>query len=159
MLGIIDHGSRACLALRELSTRHSVDILRILFEIVAAHGVPKQLRTDNESIFTSWIFRVSLWLLGASHQRSAPHAPWQNGRIERLFLTLKQCIRAREPRAASTDIVQQTDLDLFRAWYNGVRPHQHLNGDVPAEVWAGKKLRSSKPRYFSAWEGVLTGFY
>ncbi|MDA8021129.1 MAG: hypothetical protein MPN21_27140, partial [Thermoanaerobaculia bacterium] len=49
-----------------------------------------------------------------------------------------------------------SDRDL----YNGVRPHQHLEGQiVPAEAWEQTKLRSSQGRYFSAWNGTLTGFY
>jgi hypothetical protein len=30
---------------------------------------------------------------------------------------------------------------------------------VPAEAWTGRKLRSSSPRYFTAWDGAMTGFY
>jgi transposase InsO family protein len=159
VLGVIDHGSRACLALRELTTRRSIDILPVLFDLTDTFGKPTILRTDNEPIFTSRLFRASLWLLGIRHRRSAPFAPWQNGRIERLFLTFKDRIRIWT-NAAEAAGINQTDLDLFRAWYNGVRPHQHLEGHiVPAEAWAGKKLRSSRPRYFNAWDGALTGFY
>jgi transposase InsO family protein len=159
VLGVIDHGSRACLALRELTTRRSIDILRVLLDLVDAFGRPRILRTDNEPIFTSWLFRTTLWLLGIRHRRSAPFAPWQNGRIERLFLTLKGRLRSWTGNPETIN-VQQSDLDLLRAWYNGVRPHQHLEGNiVPAEAWAGKKLRSSQGRYFSAWNGALTGFY
>ena len=89
IIGVIDHGSRACLALRTLTSRRSVDILRVVFDLVDRFGKPKILRTDNEPIFTSWLFRASLWLLGIRQQRTAPFAPWQNGRIERLFLTPK----------------------------------------------------------------------
>ena len=159
ILGVIDHGSRACLAMRLLTTRRSVDILRVLTDLVDTFGKPKILRTDNEPIFTSWLYRTALWLLGIRKRRSAPFAPWQNGRIERLFLEFKGRIRAWTHNAGAADF-GQADLDLFRAWHNGVRPHQHLEGHiVPAEAWAGKRLRSSKPRYFNAWDGALTGFY
>lgn len=61
---------------------------------------------------------------------------------------------------AGTLAIDQADLDVFRTWYNGIRPHQHLdNHFVPAEAWVGEKLRSSKPRYFNGWAGTLTGFY
>jgi transposase InsO family protein len=159
VLGVIDHGSRACLALRRLSTRRSIDILRVVFDLIDAFGKPTVLRTDNEPIFTSWLFRTSMWLLGVRHQRTAPFAPWQNGRIERLFLTLKERIQAWTREAGHVDI-EQRDLDVFRAWLNGVRPHQHLEGHVvPGEAWVGRKLRSSRPRYLNAWDGALTGFY
>ncbi len=52
------------------------------------------------------------------------------------------------------------DLAAFTPWYNFVRPHQHLDGRTPAEVWS---QRSANPNgecyYFSQWQGALTGFY
>lgn len=160
VLGVIDHGSRACLTLQELTSRRTLDILRVLLDIVDSCGKPGFLRTDNDSIFTSWLFRFALWLLGIRHQRTAPFAPWQNGRIERLFLTLKQRVARWKADFGKTLDIDQAELDLFRAWYNGVRPHQHLEREiVPAEAWAGKRLRSSRGRYFAAWGGALTGFY
>ena len=51
------------------------------------HGKPRRIRTDNEIIFTSWVFTTFLKLVGIRHQRIQTCAPWQNGRIERLFGT------------------------------------------------------------------------
>lgn len=51
-------------------------------------------------------------------------------------------------------------LGDFRAWYNHVRPHQHLGGRTPAEAWAGIDPYAQEPKavsYFSAWDGMLTG--
>jgi hypothetical protein len=51
-------------------------------------------------------------------------------------------------------------LGDFRAWYNHVRPHQHLGGRTPAEAWAGFDPYVAAPcevRYFSVWDGLLTG--
>jgi transposase InsO family protein len=56
-------------------------------------GAPKCVRTDNEAVFTSRLFRLGLHLLGIRHQRTAPFAPWQNGRIERFFGTFKERFR------------------------------------------------------------------
>lgn len=50
----------------------------------------------------------------------------------------------------------------FRTWYNFVRPHQHLGARTPAEAWAGIDPYAVAPRaasYFSAWDGMLTGYY
>jgi transposase InsO family protein len=41
-------------------------------------------------VFTSVRFRLTLWLLGIQHQRIDPHCPWQNGRVEQFFGTLKE---------------------------------------------------------------------
>jgi transposase InsO family protein len=85
VLGILDHGTRACLGLRALRSKASVVILRHLLDLVERYGRPKHLRTDNEPIFTSRLFRLGLALLGIRQQRSAPFAPWQNGRIEKIL--------------------------------------------------------------------------
>ncbi len=43
------------------------------------------------------------------------------------------------------------NLDIFRFWYNHVRPHQHLDGLTPAQHWSGKRPpRSGEASYFSA---------
>jgi hypothetical protein len=50
----------------------------------------------------------------------------------------------------------------FRHWYNVIRPHQHLHGLTPHEAWCGIDPYRSAPRAverFSAWGGLLTGFY
>ncbi|MEO1333954.1 MAG: integrase core domain-containing protein, partial [Myxococcota bacterium] len=78
-------------------------------------------------------------MLGIKHQRTLLQAPWQNGRIERFFGTLKSALKLRSDGPVDAD-----DLRSFRAWYNHVRPHQHLNGQTPAEAWEGSKKRLSQ---------------
>ncbi len=160
VLGVVDHGSRFCLALSQMRTRTSVAVLRVLLDLVERAGRPKAVRTDNEALFTTRVFRFGLLVLGIRHQRSAPFCPWQNGRIERLFGTLKQNLRPwlREKRERD-DL--KSDLDTFCTWYNFARPHQHLNGRTPAMAWNGtnlEKLPRARPRYVSAWNGRLTGY-
>ncbi|NIP27488.1 MAG: DDE-type integrase/transposase/recombinase, partial [Phycisphaerae bacterium] len=64
--------------------------LRHLLDAIERYGKPKFLRTDNETVFTSRLFRFGLWLLGIKHQRTDKGCPWMNGRVERFFGTLKQ---------------------------------------------------------------------
>jgi transposase InsO family protein len=156
ILGLLEHGSRACLALRELRSRSAISVLRALLDALERFGQPRILRTDNEPIFTSRLFRWALLFLGIRHQRTAPFAPWQNGRLERLFATFKSRIL---PWLEENGIPDQLDPDLalFRAWYNHARPHQHLDGLTPALAWAGK-APAGRPRYLSEWNGLLTGF-
>jgi len=102
---------------------------------------------------------VALWLLGIRHQRTAPHCPWQNGRIERLFGTLKEKLDR-----SAVGSFEELNLALgdFRDWYNHVRPHQHLGGSTPAEAWRGIDPYAKPPAamsYFSAWNGMLSGVY
>jgi putative transposase len=36
-------------------------------------------------------------------------------------------------------------LTRIRQWYNHKRPHDHLQGRTPAEVWAGINVFAAKP--------------
>lgn len=158
MFGIIDHGSRALLHLQAPHNKTSRTVLACLLEVIRTYGKPKVIRTDNEAIFTSRIFRRGLKLLGIRHQLTDPGCPWQNGRIERLFGTLKQKIdQWQVPNFAQLN----RDLDTFRHWYNHIRPHQNLNGKTPAEAWSGVNPYAKPPKqehWFEAWDGLLAGY-
>jgi len=158
LFGIMDHGSRALLHLQALHNKTSRTLLACLLEVIRIYGKPKVIRTDNEAIFTSKIFRLGLKQLGIRHQRTDPGCPWQNGRIERLFGTLKQKLDQWQV----PDLEQlNLDLDIFRHWYNHVRPHQNLNGKTPAEAWSGISPYTKpqkQEQWFEAWDGLLAGY-
>ncbi|MEQ1916110.1 MAG: integrase core domain-containing protein [Gallionella sp.] len=158
LLGIIDHGSRALFHLQAMHEKTSRALISCISEVARTHGKPNIVRTDNEAIFSSKVFRIGLKKLGIRHQRTTPGCPWQNGRIERLFGTLKDKL----DQWAVANIVQfNSDLNTFRHWYNHVRPHQNLNGRTPAEVWCGINPYLKPPKqeqWFEAWDGLLTGY-
>lgn len=159
ILGAVDHGTRANLALKALKTKSSIALLRVLLDVFETHGVPKIIRTDNEAVFTSRLFRLGLAFLGIRHQTTDLHSPWMNGRIERFFLTLKQ--KLNHWAVPDFDVLEQS-LAEFRFWYNHTRPHQHLYGLTPAEVWNGTniyQLHSKTKHEFEAWQGLLRGDY
>jgi transposase InsO family protein len=134
VLAIVEHASRACLCLQRLTDKCTLSVLQSLAETIRQYGRPGFLRTDNEAVFTSWRLRLVLLVLGIRPQRTDPHCPWQNGRVESLIGTLKRLL-------APWHIKDGTQLDRalthVRTWYNHLRPHQHLHGRTPAEVWAG----------------------
>jgi transposase InsO family protein len=101
---------------------------------IAQHGKPQRLRTNNEPVFNSQVFKTFLRLVGVRHENTHKHAPWQNGRMERLFGSLKPLLRQL---VIPSSAVLQAALDEFRDFYNHVRPHQNLQGLVPAEHFAG----------------------
>lgn len=119
------------------------------------YGKPKAIRTDNEAIFTSRLFRLGLWLLGIKHQKSDVGYPWQNGRIERFFGTLKEKLNR-------IDVLDFNHLNLhlqnFRLFYNHVRTHSNIDNRTPAEVWSGKGFKR-KSKFYSSWGGLLTGYW
>jgi transposase InsO family protein len=120
MLGLLDHGSRACLRLSALADKRSLIILRELITACRHFGLPRTIRVDNEACFNSRLMKTALTLLGIRLQTTDLHCPWQNGRIERFFGTLKHHL----DRIAITGQDElRTKLVEFRAWYNhGKRP-------------------------------------
>lgn len=141
-LAIVDHGSRACLRLQRLADKSSWTLLQELGQAVKRYGPPTFLRTDNEAVLVSRLFRLGLWLWGIRHQRIEPGCPWQNGRVERFIGTVKRAL-ATESIADENDV--RTALRHIRSWYNHARPHDHLQGRTPAEVWAGVDVFSTRP--------------
>ena len=159
LLGIVEHHSRACLTLSAIADKSTITLLRVILDLIEHYPKPKLIRTDNEAVFTSRLFRLGLWLLRIQHQRTEMCCPWQNGKVERFFGTLKEKLNQWE---VDSFPALNHSLTLFRCWYNHIRPHQYLDGLTPAEVWHGNtgcKRRHHKPCWFEAWDGLLTGYY
>lgn len=139
-LAILDHGSRACLRLRRLSDKSSWTVLQGLVQAVKRYGCPQFVRTDNEALLVSRLFRFGLWFLGIRQQRIDPGCPWQNGRVERFIGTVKRELRQE---ALTGDEEFDHRLTRIRQWYNHDRPHDHLQGRTPAEVWEAAVKRET----------------
>lgn len=162
MLGIIDQGSRCLLALRRVARRNAWIVLGHVCLAIGEFGKPRALRMDNEAVFKSRLLKRALRRFGIRRQYIRPHSPWQNGRIERLFGTLKPLLK----KLALADAwALDRELFEFRLFYNHVRPHQNLNGRTPQEVWhAGSDCSPlspcrERPKLVSALGGLLVGYY
>jgi hypothetical protein len=110
-------------------------VLEALFREV---GLPEAIRTDNGPPFASpapgGLSRLSIWWvrLGIRHERIQAGHPEQNGRHERLHLTLKQ--ETACPPEANLGRQQEAFL-RFQREYNQERPHQALEYRTPASVY------------------------
>ena len=100
-------------------------------------GVPQAIRTDNGVPFASahaiyGLSKLAVWWLrlGIQIERIQPGHPQQNGRHERMHLTLKR--EATKP-ASPNFLQQQARFDAFLARYNDERPHHALDMRVPAD--------------------------
>lgn len=161
-LGIIDHGSRVLGCLTTVINRCSWTLLGHLCLAIGRYGKPAKLRTDNERIFTSFVFTTFLKLAGIGHQRIQTCAPWQNGRMERLFGTLKPLLRQL---VIPSQAALQRALQEFTLFYNHVRPHQNLAGLTPAEHWNGYCTKDIAQRpatqtvLVQALDGLMVGYY
>jgi hypothetical protein len=102
-------------------------------------GLPANIRSDNGVPFASAhaLFNLSKlavwWLrLGIGIERIKPGHPQQNGRHERMHLTLKK--EATKPAVANF-LQQQARFDKFIEVFNNERPHEALDMKCPAEVY------------------------
>ncbi len=161
-LGIIDHGSRALLCLQTIVNKNSWTLLGQLCLAIGRYGKPKAVRTDNERVFTSGLFKLFFTMAGIKHQRIALHSPWQNGRIERLFGTLKPLLKQL---VIPSQAALQMALDEFRLFYNHCRTHQNLGGLTPAQAWnkvTWADLKQNPPKEISlvhALDGACVGYH
>lgn len=102
------------------------------------YGLPLAIRTDNGTPFASTglggLSRMSVWWLrlGIQLERIQPGKPQQNGRHERMHLTLKQ--ETAQPPAQNVR-AQQRRFDAFREEYNHLRPHEALHMKTPASLY------------------------
>jgi transposase InsO family protein len=143
-LTVMDAYSRfllGCVALPNTRAGGVRKAMRTLFE---TFGLPAAIRSDNGSPFASkapaGLSELSAWWLklGIRHERIEPGKPQQNGRHERMHLTLK--LETAMPPASSMR-AQQRVFDRFRLEYNERRPHEALGQRFPAEHYR----RSHRP--------------
>jgi hypothetical protein len=122
-----------------------INALSAFLRLFEERGLPQSMRTDNGLPFASPnglynLSRLSVWWLrlGIQIERIKPGHPQQNGRHERMHLTLKK-ETTRPPRANS--LQQQARFDAFVKEFNTERPHEALNMKCPGELYS----RSARP--------------
>jgi putative transposase len=139
-LTITDFASRYLLTCEALSTTQEKFAFTVFERTFKEFGLPHAIRTDNGVPFASahalyGLSKLAVWWLrlGIEIERIKPGHPEQNGRHERMHLTLKK--EATKPAAANV-LQQQARFDAFVDQYNRERPHQGLAMKVPADVYA-----------------------
>lgn len=138
-LTITDQRSRYLLACEGLESTKEAGAFEVFERTFKEFGLPAAIRTDNGVPFASphalfGLSRLSVWWLrlGISIERIKPGCPQQNGRHERMHLTLKK--EATKP-ASYNFLQQQERFDDFIEVYNNERPHQGLGGMYPGELY------------------------
>jgi Integrase core domain len=108
-------------------------------------GLPIAIRSDNGVPFASPnalfnLSKLSVWWLrlGIAIERIKPGHPQQNGRHERMHLTLKK--EATRPSGANS-LQQQHRFDAFVQEFNAERPHEALAMKCPAEFYVPSPRR------------------
>lgn len=139
-LTITDFASRYLISCEALENTRAMYAFTVFERAFKDFGLPAAIRTDNGSPFASanslfGLTRLSVWWLrlGIDLERIKPGNPQQNGRHERMHLTLKK--EATRP-AGRNFLQQQAKFDDFMHGYNFERPHQALGMKYPAELYS-----------------------
>jgi putative transposase len=138
-LTITDFASRYLLCCDALESTKEMYAFGVFERAFKEFGLPLAIRTDNGVPFASpnsffGLSKLSVWWLrlGIGIERIKPGNPQQNGRHERMHLTLKK--EATKP-AAKNFLQQQAKFDRFMQGYNHDRPHQALDMKYPGEIY------------------------
>jgi transposase InsO family protein len=138
-LTVTDHASRYLLLCEAFESTREVPVIEAFQRLFRDRGLPEAIRSDNGLPFASPnglynLSRLSVWWLrlGISIERIKPGHPQQNGRHERMHLTLKK--EATRP-AGLNSLVQQARFDAFVREFNTERPHEALAMKCPAELY------------------------
>jgi transposase InsO family protein len=144
-LTVTDQASRYLLACEAFESTREHAVLQAFHRLFAEYGLPRGIRSDNGLPFASpnGLYNLSklsvFWLrLGITIERIRPGRPQQNGRHERMHLTLKK--EATRP-PARTFLQQQARFDEFVREFNRERPHEAIGMKVPADLYSA----SSRP--------------
>lgn len=139
-LTITDLASRYLFAVEALESTKEINAFTVFERVFKENGLPAAIRTDNGVPFASPnalfnLSKLSVWWLrlGIGIERIKPGNPQQNGRHERMHLTLKN--ETTKPAGANF-LQQQARFDGFISEYNTERPHQALGQKPPAAFYA-----------------------
>ena len=137
-LTLSDACSRFLLRCEAVARGDGAHVWPVLEAAFYEYGLPRVLRSDNGPPFASvaagGLSRLAVRVIkaGVRPERIAPGQPQQNGRHERMHLTLKQA--ACTPPAPT--LAQQVErFAQFRQAYNHERPHEALGQRPPASVY------------------------
>lgn len=139
-LTVTDHASRYLLMCEALESTREELAFTAFERLFQERGLPSAIRSDNGVPFASphalfQLSRLSVWWLrlGISIERIKPGRPQQNGRHERMHLTLKK--EATRPPGTNS-LQQQARFDEFMDEFNNERPHEAIEMRCPAQCYA-----------------------
>jgi len=150
-LTLADAHSRYLLRCQALAGTDGEHVWPLLEAAFREYGLPLAMRSDNGPPFASPL-AVKLVKAGVMPERIDPGQPQQNGRLERLHLTLNQ--ETAMPPAATLRAQARRFRD-FRRIYNDIRPHEALGQTPPAEHYTASSRtysgRLRAPEYPGHW--------
>jgi transposase InsO family protein len=139
LVAFMDDHSRFIVGYGLHASQSAALVLEVLRAALASYGPPEEVLTDNGSQYVTWrgksAFTKELERRGIKQIVAAPRRPQTLGKVERFWGTLwRDCLEA----AVFLDLGDaQRRIGLFIDHYNFQRPHQGIDGLVPADRFFG----------------------
>lgn len=158
-LTLTDAHTRYLLRCQALRRTDGVHVWAVLDAAFREFGLPWRLRSDNGSPFASLgaggLSRLAVKVVkaGVVPERIAPGKPQQNGRHERMHLTL---LRDAASPPAQNLREQSRRFKNFQHQFNEERPHEALGDATPADHYTASSRRFDgilrEPEYGSEYQ-------
>jgi transposase InsO family protein len=139
LVAFMDDHSRFLVSYGLHASQSSALVLEVLRAGIASYQAPEEILTDNGSQYVTWrgksAFARELEQRGIQHIVATPRRPQTLGKIERFWGTLwRECVET----AIFIDLEDaRRRIGLFIDHYNFQRPHQGIEGLVPADRYFG----------------------
>ena len=139
MVAFMDDHSRFITGYGLHASQSTAMVLEVVRAAIVAYGTPQEMLTDNGSQYVTWrgtsAFHREMEKRGIKHIVAKPQRPQTLGKIERFWGTLwRECIET----AVFLDLEDaRRRIGHFIDYYNFQRPHQGIDGLVPADRFFG----------------------
>ncbi len=139
MVAFMDDHSRFITGYGLHASQSATLVLEVVRAAIVAHGTPQEILTDNGSQYVTWrgtsAFHREMDKRGIKQIVAKPQRPQTLGKIERFWGTLwRECIET----SVFLDMEDaRRRIGHFIDYYNFQRPHQGIEGLVPADRFFG----------------------
>ena len=139
MVAFMDDNSRFITGYGIHGSQSAAMVLEVVRAAIVAYGTPQEMLTDNGSQYVTWrgtsAFHREMDQRGIKHIVAKPQRPQTLGKVERFWGTLwRECIET----SVFFDLEDaRRRIGHFIDYYNFQRPHQGIDGLVPADRYFG----------------------
>jgi transposase InsO family protein len=139
LVAFLDDHSRYVVGFGLHASASTAVVIEVLRSAITNYGPPEEVLTDNGPQYVVWrgksAFTKELEARGVRQVVATPRRPQTLGKVERFWGTLwRECLQA----AVFADLTEARQrIGLFVDHYNFQRPHQGLEGLVPADRYFG----------------------
>ncbi len=143
ILPVLDNYTRECLAMLVGFNITSNDVIAVLERLVAVHGAPQFMRSDNGPEFIA--IQVKAWLAdtGIASDYIEPGSPWENSFSESFNSRLRDELLNVE--LFTTLVEAKVIIEQHRVFYNENRIHSSL-GYLPPAKFAKQYRKQNKSK-------------